>query len=55
MNPPELPMMEALVAKVPRERFVLIPISDETRGHGTHSRPAVFGPYVAALLRTIER
>ena len=55
VNPPELPMMEALIEKVPRGRFVLIPISDETRGHGTHSRPAIFGPYLAEFLKTIER
>jgi homoserine O-acetyltransferase len=55
VNPPELPMMKALIQKVPRGRFVLIPISDETRGHGTHSRPGVFGPYLAEFLKTIAR
>ena len=44
VNPPELPMMQALMGKVTRGKFVLVPISDETRGHGTHSRPQVFGP-----------
>ncbi len=55
VNPPELPMMKALIQKVPRGRFVLIPVSDETRGHGTHSRPAVFGPHLAEFLKTIAR
>lgn len=53
VNPPELPMMQALITRVKRGRFVLIPISDVTRGHGTHSLPLVFGPYLAAFLREI--
>lgn len=55
VNPPELPMMEALIGRVPRGRFVLVPASDETRGHGTHSRPQVFGPYLAAFLETLGK
>jgi homoserine O-acetyltransferase len=43
VNPPELPMMQALIKKVPRGRFILLPITDETRGHGTHSLPAIWG------------
>lgn len=56
VNPPELPMMvDAMVGKVKRGRFVLIPASDETRGHGTHSRPQVFGPYLAEFLKTLDK
>jgi len=29
---------------------VLIPTSDETRGHGTHSRPEVWKQHLADLL-----
>jgi len=39
---------------VPRGRFVLIPISDQTRGHGTHSLPDVWGRYLAELLAQTE-
>ncbi len=53
VNPPELPMRQALMGKVQRGRFVLVPISDDTRGHGTHSRPLVFGPYLAEFLRAL--
>ena len=35
VNPPELPMMQALIGRVKHGRFVLVPISDGTRGHGT--------------------
>jgi homoserine O-acetyltransferase len=55
VNPPELPMMQELVGRVKRGRFVLIPVSDETRGHGTHSRPQVFGLHLAEFLKSIAR
>jgi homoserine O-acetyltransferase len=50
VNPPELGVMEREIKRVPRGRFVLIPISDQTRGHGTHSLPAVWKQYLAELL-----
>ncbi len=53
VNPPELPMMQALIGRVTKAKFVLIPASDETRGHGTHSRPQVFGPYLAEFLKAL--
>ena len=43
VNPPELGLMEKLMPRVKRGRYVLIPTSDQTRGHGTHSLPAVWG------------
>jgi homoserine O-acetyltransferase/O-succinyltransferase len=53
VNPPELPMMESLIGRVKKGRFIMIPISDATRGHGTHSLPAVFGPHLAQFLREL--
>ena len=50
VNPPELGLMETLVARVPHARYVLIPISEKTRGHGTHSVPAVWHDYLAEFL-----
>ena len=55
VNPPELPMMQSLIGRLKHGRFVLVPISDETRGHGTHSQPQVFGPYLSQFLKQIER
>ena len=55
VNPPELPMMEALIKRVKHGRFVLLPISDATRGHGTHSLPAIWGEHVAAFLEGVRR
>jgi len=42
--------MEREIKRVKRGRFVLIPISDQTRGHGTHSIPAIWKDYLAELL-----
>jgi homoserine O-acetyltransferase/O-succinyltransferase len=50
INPPELGIAEREIKKVKNGRFVLLPISDQTRGHGTHSLPAVWKQYLAELL-----
>jgi homoserine O-acetyltransferase len=50
INPPELGIAEREIKKVKNGRFVLLPISDETRGHGTHTRAAVWKQYLADLL-----
>lgn len=52
VNPPELRIAERMVKRMPRARFVLLPISDATRGHGTHTQAAVWKDYLAKLLRT---
>jgi homoserine O-acetyltransferase len=53
VNPPELGLMEKLMPRVKNGRYVLIPTSDETRGHGTHSRPSVWHDYLAEFLRSL--
>jgi homoserine O-acetyltransferase/O-succinyltransferase len=50
VNPPELGLMERLMPKVMRGRYVLIPTSERTRGHGTHSQPAVWGEELRKFL-----
>lgn len=55
VNPPELPMMTTLIRRVKRGRFVLLPINDQTRGHGTHSLPSIWGEDVAEFLKTVRR
>jgi homoserine O-acetyltransferase len=50
INPPELGIMEREIKRVKRGRFVLIPISEKTRGHGTHSLPVVWKQYLQELL-----
>jgi homoserine O-acetyltransferase len=53
VNPPELGLMEKLMQRVRNGRYVLIPTSDDTRGHGTHSLPAVWGAYLEAFLKAL--
>jgi homoserine O-acetyltransferase/O-succinyltransferase len=53
VNPPELGLMEKLMPRVKNGRYVLIPLSDATRGHGTHSLPAVWKSYLADFLQTL--
>jgi homoserine O-acetyltransferase/O-succinyltransferase len=42
INPPELGLMEKLMPRVAHGRYVLLPITAETRGHGTHSWPVLW-------------
>jgi homoserine O-acetyltransferase len=55
INPPELRIMEREIKRVKRGRFVLIPVADQTRGHGTHSIPVVWQSYLAELLKDSEK
>lgn len=50
VNPPELGLMEKLIPRVKGAKFILIPTSEATRGHGTHSLPSVWGGYLADFL-----
>ncbi len=54
INPPELGIAEKMVGKMPRAKFVLLPISDQTRGHGTHTAAAVWKGYLAEFMRQTE-
>lgn len=53
VNPPELGLMEKLMPRVRQGRYVLIPTSDVTRGHGTHSQPAVWRDYLVEFFRSL--
>jgi homoserine O-acetyltransferase len=50
INPPELGIAEREIKRVKRGRFVLLPITDQTRGHGTHTIAAIWQKYLAKLL-----
>lgn len=50
INPPELGIAERLVQKIPHAKFILIPTSDATRGHGTHTQAAVWKQYLIDFL-----
>jgi homoserine O-acetyltransferase len=52
INPPELGIMEAAIKQVPKGRYVLLPITDQTRGHGTHTLAAIWKGYLEELLKS---
>jgi homoserine O-acetyltransferase/O-succinyltransferase len=54
VNPPELGIMEREIQKVAQGRYILIPTSDQTRGHGTHSRAALWKNDLLELLQVSE-
>jgi homoserine O-acetyltransferase/O-succinyltransferase len=51
INPPELKIIDRDIVRVKNGKYVLLPITDETRGHGTHSWPAIWGNHLAELLQ----
>jgi homoserine O-acetyltransferase len=55
INPPELGLFEQLTARVPNIRAVMWPASAATRGHGTHSWPAIWKAELIALLRQLPQ
>lgn len=52
VNPPELGILDRCIKRVRNGRYVLIPTSDQTRGHGTHSVAKLWKQYVVELLET---
>ncbi|HEX6126546.1 MAG TPA: alpha/beta fold hydrolase [Pyrinomonadaceae bacterium] len=55
INPPELGIAEREIKRVKNGRFVLLPISDETRGHGSHTIAALWQKYLAELLAVSDK
>jgi homoserine O-acetyltransferase len=54
VNPPELGLMEKLMPRVKRGQYIVIPTSDRTRGHGTHSIPAIWGEHLRTFLKGLS-
>ena len=53
VNPPELGLMERLMPRVRKGRYVLLPITPQTRGHGTHTVAAVWKQPFTAFLASL--
>lgn len=51
INPPELGSVEREIKKVKNGRFVLIPISEKTRGHQSYNYPELWKQYMEELLK----
>jgi homoserine O-acetyltransferase len=55
INPPELGILEREIRRVPHGRAVVLPLSDRTRGHGTHTLAALWKDQLEALLKETAR
>jgi homoserine O-acetyltransferase len=55
INPPELAILEREIKRVPRGRAVVIPLSDKTRGHGSHTVASLWKTELIRLLQESER
>jgi homoserine O-acetyltransferase len=54
-NPPELGILEREIKRVKNGRYVLIPASGDTRGHGTTGNAALWKQHLADLLQRAPR
>jgi homoserine O-acetyltransferase/O-succinyltransferase len=50
INPPELRILEDAVTRVPKGRAIVMPATEQTAGHGTHTLAAVWKQYLVELL-----
>jgi homoserine O-acetyltransferase len=50
INPPELGILERDIHKVKNGRAIVMPLSDQTVGHGTHTKAAVWKQYLEEFL-----
>jgi homoserine O-acetyltransferase len=50
INPPELGILEREIKRVARGRAIILPPSEQTQGHGTHTWAAVWKKYLTEFL-----
>ena len=50
INPPELGIAQRDIKRVKNGKFILLPASEQTHGHGTHTDAAVWQQYLKELL-----
>jgi homoserine O-acetyltransferase len=55
INPPELGILEREIKRVPHGKAIVVPASDKTQGHGTHTLAAVWKQHLEELLKATER
>ena len=54
INPPELGILESEIKRVPNGRAVVLPLSEKTRGHGSHTNAALWKDELVDLLKRSE-
>jgi homoserine O-acetyltransferase/O-succinyltransferase len=55
INPPELGILEREIKRVPHGRAIVIPLSDKTRGHGSHTVASLWKDELIKLLKESEK
>ncbi|MEY2497682.1 MAG: homoserine O-acetyltransferase/O-succinyltransferase [Verrucomicrobiota bacterium] len=55
INPPELGILEREIKRVAKGRAIVIPLSDKTRGHGSHTIATLWKSDLEALLKQSEK
>ncbi len=55
INPPELGLAQQQIKQIPKGQFILLPITDATRGHGTHTVAAIWKDYLIELMKRSEK
>jgi homoserine O-acetyltransferase len=55
INPPELGILEREIKRVKKGRYILLPITEQTRGHGTHTIASIWQDYLKELLQLTEK
>jgi homoserine O-acetyltransferase len=55
VNPSEIGILEREIKRVPKGKAVVLPLSDRTAGHGTHTLAAVWKSYLVELLETTAK
>ena len=55
INPPELGIMEKEIKRVKNGRYILLPITEQTRGHGTHTIASIWQGYLKELLELTKK
>jgi len=54
INPPKLGILEREIKRVPHGRAMVIPLSDKTRGHGSHTIATLWKDELVKLLKETE-
>jgi homoserine O-acetyltransferase len=55
INPPELGIAEKSAKRMANCKFILLPTTDQTRGHGTYMFAAVWKDYLAEFMKSTEK
>jgi homoserine O-acetyltransferase/O-succinyltransferase len=55
INPPELGVLKQEIKRVNHGRAVLIPYSDQTVGHGSHTKAVLWKKYLVRLLKKTDK